>query len=1150
MAGYVFNGSAWRPINSIYVFNGTAWRPVTTGWQFDGSTWKNIFTSGTFLPEIRNASGDIIENRTIGLSMVGYRGSNVAGTYNYQWQYNFGTDYETSSWSNQTGTNNSGTLTGTTALTTNYTTDASDLTILDNPAFSWLFYMRFRVTKSEEVQFSQYVRIRKRQPVFSTQTTTGARFFNAASTYNSTLKNPYIGDTLTFWGTNNWTATTTLTNDTRPDYYIFTYTTASGVTVKDSRNLDSAQPRTPTNASKYVVVSGDLGSPVVAEVVAYNSASNPTSNTATTRNVDDGILKAPTNLVLDRAGSLFPGKIVMRWDPSDGGNDNTITYTWYLYRDNINIVQGTTTSSTFPVSVIYPSSGSINTPGDYKFYVSAAQSGSTTVDSVFSDILTLTPPLAFTYNAANVTAANGGPGNFTINAFTESATETNGWGQTWSTSASPSASRYETIWISPTSSTFTDVGATRADTNYVSESGDHTFQVDAYQKAVQTIKLMWTKPVGTSAVSYRINYQIVNSSGIVQQFNVIVEDVTEYTYTVAATSNSTRFNGITAYDGPTGEGVSRAATQQGTSFFNNAALQVEGKTSKTRTENLTYVVPSVGGISITGNTEPNEVLGFERTGTWSPASNALGWTITRSWGMTRYAAGLSDLYDRGTATTMTPTTSDVGEYALLRITAKYKDQAQVTRSTSSNEIVPGPPAYTLTDNYNGTFTVSGVTSPGGTSYVGNYTGGSISARGNATTFTSPTLTFDTKTVNIFGRLVKSFGGTNFTIVGNRETSKQITLKELGAFTWSASNTTVSPDSAPGTITVSFASGQVNLDWEDVTNATNYFSYINGGTGYLTARSNYRSVSNDFWAVSNGGNSYSGYVTSVNRSGTVNVTWGASNNAAAYRVNYTIGGVAANSGLLDSSTTSYNISSISLTSTAVNVVVTSVTSFAFSTGGSPSRTGTSSGTTSFSMTEKQSSQTSWSGTSLVFPGTPGTPTTTRSGSTFTVSWTAATNASNYNGYVSTSTTRPDTAEVTGQSSPWTYTASGTGTYYFWVQGVNENGAGAVSGRGSGTIPVTIPDIPTGAAIQYVSFSGGSYNYTSSWNAVANAANYTYQFQYSTDISTSPATNTNSVTTTGVTGTTGSGSSPKFYARFRVRSVNSAGSSDYSAYTGWI
>jgi hypothetical protein len=168
----------------------------------------------------------------------------------------------------------------------------------------------------------------------------------------------------------------------------------------------------------------------------------------------------------------------------------------------------------------------------------------------------------------------------------------------------------------------------------------------------------------------------------------------------------------------------------------------------------------------------------------------------------------------------------------------------------------------------------------------------------------------------------------------------------------------------------------------------------------------------------------------------------------------------------------------------------------------------------------------------------------------VSWTAATNASNYNGYVSTSTTQPSTAEVTGQSSPWTYTASGTGTYYFWVQGVNENGAGAVSGRGSGTIPLAIPDIPTGAAIQYVNFSGGRYNYTSSWNAVANAANYTYQFQYSTDISTSPATNTNSVTTTGVTGTTGSGSSPKLYARFRVRSVNSAGSSDYSAYTDWI
>ena len=1143
MAGYVFNGTSWRPINGIYVFNGTSWRTVTTGWQFDAGTWKNIYTSGTFLPEIRNATGDIIENRTIGVSMVGYRGSNVAGTYAYQWQYNFNTDYETSSWSNETGTNNSGTLTGTTALTTNYTTDASDLTILDNPAFSWLFYVRFRVTKSSEVQFSQNVRIRKRQPVFSTQTTTGARYFNAASTYDSTVKNPYIGDTLTFWGSTNWTATTTLTNDTRPDYYIFTYTTASGVTVKDSRNLDSAQPRTPTNASKYVVVSGDLGSPVVAEVVAYNSASSPTSNTATTRNVDDGVLKAPTNLVIDRAGSLYPGKIVMRWDPSDGGNDNTITYTWYLYRDSTFVTQGSTTLSSTPVSIIYPSTGSVNTAGDYKFYVRAAQSGSTSVDSIFSDILTLTPPLAFTYSAANVTAADGGPGDFTINAFAESATETNGWGQTWSTSASPSASRYETTWISPTTSTFTDVGATRADTNYVSESGDHTLQVDAYQKAVQTIKLMWTKPVGTSATSYRINYQIVNSSGITTQYNPIVEDVTEYTYTVAATSLSTRFNGITAYDGASGEGVSRAATQQGASFFNNAALQVEGTTSKTRTENLTYVVPAIGGISITGNPEPLEALGFERTGTWSPASDALGWTITRSWGMTRYAAGLSDLYNRGTASTMTPTTSDVGEYALLRITAKYKDQAQVTRSTSSNEIVPGPPTYTLTDNYNGTFTVSGVTSPGGTSYVGNYTGGSISARGNATTFTSPTLSFDTKTVNIYGRLVKAFtGGSTYTIVGNRPTEKTITLVEIGAFTWTASDSTTSP-TAPGTITVTVGNASMSQDWDDASNADSYFSYIDAG-GSTAFRSNYRSVSNDVWSVTNGGNAYTGAVRSVNTAGKVTVSWDASNNAGSYRVFYQVAGVAGNA---VTTSTTYDVSAGAVNSTGKSVSITGVSSYASSNGtGTVGRVGTSSGTTSFTVTEKVSSYTSWSATSLTYPGTPGTPTTTRSGSTFTVSWTAATNASNYNGYVSTSTTRPSTAEVTGQDSPWTYTAGGTGTYYFWVEGVNANGTGLVSGRGQGTVPVSIPDIPTGVTSTATTFVS-PYRWSASWDAMPGATSYDYQWQYGTT-ETGGTTNTVNGTTTQTSLTNGVNNT-KPYARFRVSARNSAGNSSFSAYTSW-
>ena len=1142
MAGYVFNGVAWRPINGIYVFNGTAWRPVTTGWQFDGTNWKNIYSSGTFLPEIRNAAGDPIYAWNVGVTLNGYRGSNVAGTYAYQWKYDYGTSWG-NNWRNSTGTNNSGTLTGTATLTTAYTTTTADVTILEAPVNAYTYYIKFVVTKGTEVQESQTTQIHKRQPVSSTQTTTGARYYNSATTYNSTVRSPYVGDTLTFWSSTDWTSTVNIANDTRPDWYVFTYTTGSGVTVKDSKLLDTT-PRTPTNASKYIPVTADLNNPVIVEIEAFSS--NPNSTTAsvvTTRNVDDGVLKAPTDLVIDRAGSLYPGKIVMRWVPSDGGNDNTITYTWYLYRDSTFVTQGSTTLASNPVSIIYPSTGSVNTAGDYKFYVRAAQSGSTSIDSGFSDTLTLIPPTAFTFNAANITATAGGPGDFTINAFTESATVTNEWGQSWSTSATPSASRYETIWSAPNSTTYTNTGATRADTNYVDETGNYTLQVDAFQSAVQTIKLMWTKPAGTSAQSYRINYQIVNSSGIITQYNPIVEDVTEYTYTVAATSLSTRFNGITAYDGSSGEGVSRAATQQGTSFFNNAALQVEGKTSKTRTESLTYIVPAVGSVTITGNAEPNEALGWSRTGTWSPASNAIGWTITRSWGMTRYAAGLSDLYDRGTGSTMTPTTSDVGEYALLRVTAKYKDQAAVTRSASSDEIVPGPPTYTLADNFNGTFTVSSVTSPGGTSYQGDYTGGTISARANATTFTSPVLSFDTKTVNIYGRLVKNFNGTNFTMLGRRATTKDITLVEIGAFTWTASNSTTSP-TAPGTITVTVGNASMSFDWDDVSDASSYFSYINAG-GSTVYRSNYRSVSNDSWSVTNGGNAYTGAVRSVNTAGKVTVSWGASNNAGSYRVYYSVAGTAGNA---VTTSTSYDVSAGTVDATGKSVSITGVSSYASSNGtGVVGRVGTSSGTTSFTVTEKVSSYTSWSGTSLTYPGTPGTPTTTRSGSTFTVSWTAATNASNYNVYVSTSTSQPASAEVTGQSSPYSYTAGGTGTYYFWVEGVNANGTGSVSGRGQGTIPLAIPDVPTGATINYSSYSGGNYNWTSSWNSVTGAASYTYQFQFATG--TSPVAGTNTVTTTGVTGTSGSGSSPKFYARFRVLAVNSAGSSAYSAYTGW-
>jgi hypothetical protein len=157
----------WRIINSVWQWDDqtTSWRQINSGWQWDDQTtsWRQFFSSGTFEPEIRNTAGDVISTSSAGDTLVGYRGSNVSGTYSFSWQYRVGTN-AANAFVNQGGAGATGTLTGGT-LTTNYVTDASDVVAIETAAYSYTMNMRFRVTKSSETQNSNIVRIRKRTPV-------------------------------------------------------------------------------------------------------------------------------------------------------------------------------------------------------------------------------------------------------------------------------------------------------------------------------------------------------------------------------------------------------------------------------------------------------------------------------------------------------------------------------------------------------------------------------------------------------------------------------------------------------------------------------------------------------------------------------------------------------------------------------------------------------------------------------------------------------------------------------------------------------------------------------------------------------------------------------------------------------------------------
>ena len=136
MTTYIRDGS-WRPVTQIYIRDGS-WRTVNSAWVYTGSGagngWKQVHSTGTFSPTLRNPTGGaLFNNRSVGLAIQLYRGSDVSGSYAYKFQYSF---LDQVSWTDENDNpNNAGTLTGTTT-TTSFSTDSSYLDALENGAYS------------------------------------------------------------------------------------------------------------------------------------------------------------------------------------------------------------------------------------------------------------------------------------------------------------------------------------------------------------------------------------------------------------------------------------------------------------------------------------------------------------------------------------------------------------------------------------------------------------------------------------------------------------------------------------------------------------------------------------------------------------------------------------------------------------------------------------------------------------------------------------------------------------------------------------------------------------------------------------------------------------------------------------------------------
>ena len=757
MATYVRDGT-WRQVGNIYVYT-TSWRTVNSAWVYDGSVWKQVHSTGTFQPEIRDAGGTALSYRNVGISMVGYRGYTASATATYQWQYSLDGG---STWTNQTGTNNSGSYAAAT-LTTNYTTDTTDVNSIENLVLNGneYFYMRLRVTRSGETQFSQNVRVGKRIPIDASSTLSLLRT-SSGLTYTLTgaanERNPYPNDQV-FW-TPNFTSTTNITNDTRPDYYIFDFTTNSGVTTQDSRVLDVANPRNPLNARRYTVQTSDIGGPIVCDMNAWNSNENaPRTVTVITRPVTTNVLVAPINLV----SAYNNGSIVGTWDAASGGNDATINYVAYLFQNGSLIYTSPSSSST---TFSYAISGA----GSFRFYVVASQAGNASVTSEYSNTTVVQAPAAFSASITDVTTQYP-PGDFSIAAPVLSGSVLNRWDWTWT--ASTGATVYDSKITRPNGTTSTAFSLT-ATTDWwtISETGNHTQEVTAKNASTNYVRLSWTKPFGTSAVSYRVFYtRYIGFNGTGVQANV--DDVTFLDVTVPYSSDPTFESGnsilltqVIAYSGPNQTGVQTIATSP--SFPNNysVANKISTKTVS-RTDLLTLESPQTGFIYITGTLEPGFTLTMTGTrpvtGTsnWSPAFDAPGWSHVYRW----YRSGtvtFQQISGANQSTFSIPLSSTyIGDEIDASVVSTYKGQSFAERfdSTAVGRVTPNPPTFSLTDNGNRSFSISSVNSVGATSYYGSYSGiasGTVGETLIASTFSSPQIPAGTISATLNARRYVNF----------------------------------------------------------------------------------------------------------------------------------------------------------------------------------------------------------------------------------------------------------------------------------------------------------------------------------------------------------------------------------------------------------
>jgi hypothetical protein len=263
-------------------------------------------------------------------------------------------------------------------------------------------------------------------------------------------------------------------------------------------------------------------------------------------------------------------------------------------------------------------------------------------------------------------------------------------------------------------------------------------------------------------------------------------------------------------------------------------------TTATNENNFTAGTIKVSG----GSTETsNGLVSNGATLTVSTADWPTGTTFTYQWKKTRDIGGLVPT-NAGTATTQSVST--VGEQFFCVVSySETTSGASGTVTSFSYTVVPAKPTYTLTNNTDGTFTISSVASTGGGFYYGTWKLGS----GSNNTISRTALATNSQINSTAGSVsVTLFGSANVTYSGNVTPTS---IDGWESTTNSVTVTTVVEDmvvtaatySAPTTAAVNyttFASGsvddgffQLTLPYAITVNGKSYSTIYVGTNSYVT-----------------------------------------------------------------------------------------------------------------------------------------------------------------------------------------------------------------------------------------------------------------------------------------------------------------------------